>query len=69
MSEARNHTQSAPSETLLTVHEAAEILRVSPGWVRSHANRLQPRIPFVRIGKLLRFRLSDIEEFVSKCKV
>ncbi len=60
-------TERAPSEPLLTAYEVAEILQVSHAWVRSHANRLDPRIPSVRLGKLLRFRLSDVQEFVRLC--
>jgi predicted DNA-binding transcriptional regulator AlpA len=54
---------------LLTPHEVAKILEVSPAWVRDHATRRWPRLPVVRLGhkrkSLLRFRRSDVEKFIS----
>jgi excisionase family DNA binding protein len=48
---------------LLTVHEAAEYLAVSSstlyGWV------WQRRIPFVRLGRAIRFDLIEIENFID----
>jgi excisionase family DNA binding protein len=55
------------AEELLTPAEAAKVLRVSSGWVRDHATRREPRLPAVRIGKLIRFRRADLEEFIAKC--
>jgi len=50
--------------TLMTVAEVARMLKVSEGWVRDHATRRQPLLPVVRLGRLLRFRRCDIEEFL-----
>jgi predicted DNA-binding transcriptional regulator AlpA len=53
---------------LLTPHEVAKILEVSPAWVRDHATRRWPRLPVIRLGgrkSLLRFRRSDVEKFIS----
>jgi len=48
---------------LLTVHEAARLLSVSPstlyGWV------YQRRIPFVKVGRALRFDLADLDSFIE----
>src|SRR5215470_3157491 len=49
---------------LLTPQEVATRLGVSQRWVRDHATRRSPRIPAVKLGPLLRFRLSDIEDFL-----
>lgn len=49
----------------MTVQEVARILRVSDAWVRDHATRKEPRLPVVRVGKLLRFRRSDIEAWIE----
>jgi excisionase family DNA binding protein len=51
---------------LLTVDQVAEILCVSPAWVRDHATRKQPRLKCVKVGKLLRFRMEDVEEFIGQ---
>ncbi len=48
---------------LVTVREAAQYLAVSVstlyGWV------WQRRIPFVKVGRSLRFDLADLEEFIE----
>jgi excisionase family DNA binding protein len=49
---------------LLTAQEVANRLGVSERWVRDHATRRSPRIPAVKLGSLLRFRSSDVEDFV-----
>ena len=55
---------TAVSRRLLTPGEVAQWLGVSAGWVRDHATRKQPRLRAVKLGKLLRFRQQDIEEFI-----
>ena len=50
---------------LMGPHEVAQWLGVSSGWVRDHATRKTPRIPVVKIGKLLRFQAEDIREFIE----
>ena len=49
---------------LLTVRELAEYVRVNPfsvyRWVA------QKRIPHLRVGRTLRFRLDDIDEFMRE---
>ena len=53
-----------PVQKLLTPKEVAEWLDVSVDWVHNHATRKAPRLPVVRIGKLLMFRNEDVEEFI-----
>ena len=57
----------SPREKLLDPSEVATWLGVSAGWVRDHATRKQPRLPAVKLGKLLRFRPQDVEEFIRLC--
>jgi hypothetical protein len=45
--------------------EVARLLGVSSGWVRDHATRKTPRIPVVRIGRMMRFRPADIKGIVQ----
>jgi hypothetical protein len=52
---------------LLAPGEVAKWLGVSSAWVRDHATRKSPRIPAVKVGKLLRFRPVDIREFIRDC--
>ncbi len=54
-----------PSERLLSPQEVADRLGVSERWVRDHATRRSPRIRAVKLGPLLRFRWSDVEDFLS----
>jgi excisionase family DNA binding protein len=50
---------------LLTVEQVAAMLRLSTAWVRQHASGLRkPTIPSVKIGKVVRFRYQQIEEFI-----
>ena len=51
---------------LLEPAQVARWLGVSPGWVRDHATRKHPRIRSVKVGKLLRFRADDVEEFIQQ---
>lgn len=53
---------------LMTVEELAQVLHVSPAWVRDHSTRKQPRLPVVRVGKLLRFCRGDIDEWIRAQK-
>lgn len=59
--------QRVVTNRLLTVAEVAEILQVNPAWVRNHASRSRPRIPCVRLGKHLRFKQQDVEDFIDLC--
>lgn len=61
-----NVTRFTDETELLTPHEAAKILRVSAGWVRDHATRRAPRLPHVRLGRLIRFRPADLTEFINR---
>ena len=58
--------EKTSEEGLLTPREVATHLRVSPAWVRDHATRKQPRLRSVKLGKLLRFRRLDLEEFIQQ---
>lgn len=63
-------THTADTEIrLLTPQEVASRLGVSERWVRDHATRRFPRIPAVKLGPLLRFRSSDIENFLIENSV
>ena len=58
--------QIKSSEHLLTPEEAAEILRVKLSWLYQHTRRrTQDRIPFVKIGRYLRFREEDLAAYIE----
>jgi excisionase family DNA binding protein len=57
-------------ERLLTPDEAAEILRVKLSWLYQHTRRRsQDRIPFVKIGRYLRFREQDLRTYIESRKL
>lgn len=51
---------------LMTVEDVAGQLQVSAAWVRDHATRKQPRLPVVRVGKLLRFHPQEIQKWIRE---
>ena len=58
--------QIKSSEHLLMPEEAAEILRVKLSWLYQHTRRrTQDRIPFVKIGRYLRFREQDLAAYIE----
>lgn len=57
---------SAAREVLLTVSEVAELLRVPVSWVYERTRRRgDERLPHIKVGKYLRFRLSEIARFLE----
>jgi excisionase family DNA binding protein len=56
------------TERLLTADEVAGILGVSSKWVRNHATCRNPRLPYIAVGRLLRFRLSDVQRFIDNLR-
>jgi excisionase family DNA binding protein len=54
-------------ERLMTPAEVAEMLSVSVPWVLDHASRRRPMLPSVKLGKAVRFRRDEVEQFVREC--
>ncbi|MEP7305195.1 MAG: helix-turn-helix domain-containing protein [Acidobacteriota bacterium] len=53
-------------EELLTVHDAARYLNVTVSWVYEHTREKQSgRLPFVKLGKYLRFDRRDLRAYVD----
>lgn len=53
------------TDKLLTRREVAELLRIKPQTLAAWGMRIQ-HLPFVRVGKAIRYRLSDVEAFVMR---
>ena len=49
---------------LLTTEQAAEILKIKPGTLRSWVS--QRKIPYVKLGRLVRFDKNAIENFIEQ---
>lgn len=57
---------SMAASDLLTVHEVAQFLRVPASWVYERTRRRgRDKLPHLKIGKYLRFRLSEIESYLD----
>jgi excisionase family DNA binding protein len=58
------------ADFLLTVGEVARLLKVPPSWIYEHVRpSSRPLLPHVKLGKYLRFRRQDIEDFLAcKCE-
>ncbi|MGH9494859.1 MAG: helix-turn-helix domain-containing protein [Candidatus Sulfotelmatobacter sp.] len=56
-------------DTLLTVREVAEILKVPTTWVYDHARPdCANPLPFLKVGKYLRFIAADILTYVRNSR-
>ena len=54
-------------EKLLTVHELALLLHVPASWIYERTRRRGvDRLPFVKLGKYVRFEKSAVQIFLSK---
>jgi len=53
-------------EDLLTAEQVAQKLHVSTAWVYDHADRKEPLLPAVRLGKAVRFRPEDVDRFIKE---
>lgn len=61
-------------DTLLTVEDVAAVLKVNKNWVyehtRSRGTPRSERLPYIKIGKYLRFEARAIRAFLEKkCRV
>ncbi len=52
-------------EKLLTPHEIAQYFDVTVPWVLDHVTRVEPIVPHIRMGKMIRFRISDVTNWLS----
>jgi len=56
-------------ESLLTPEEAAAYLKVKAETLASWRHFGKPELPYFRVGRLIRYRMSDIINFVGSGKV
>jgi excisionase family DNA binding protein len=65
--ECPNAADDRATERLLDVKEAANFLKVTPSWVYEHCRSGAGGIlPFVKIGKYLRFDRRDLLAYVDQ---
>ena len=53
-------------DRLLNAREVANKLGVSERFIRDHTTRRSPRIPAVKLGKLIRYRRADVDVFLAE---
>jgi predicted DNA-binding transcriptional regulator AlpA len=53
-------------DRLLDARQVASRLGVSERFIRDHTTRRSPRIAGVKLGKLLRYRSTDVEIFMAE---
>jgi excisionase family DNA binding protein len=53
------------TDKLVTRQEAAELLQLKPQTLAAWGMQAQ-HLPFVRVGKAIRYRLSDVEAFIER---
>ncbi len=56
---------NAAASTLLTEEEAAARLKVQPSTLTAWRLRGHPDLPFVRVGRCVRYRPQDIAAFIA----
>lgn len=56
-------------DELLTVQEVASLLKVPPSWVYERTRQRGPRrMPFIKLGKYLRFEPAAVRAFLIKLR-
>ncbi len=53
------------ASALLTEDEAAVLLKVQPATLATWRMRGRPNLPFVRVGRCVRYRRQDISAFIE----
>lgn len=53
------------ANALLTEDEAAALLKVQPATLATWRVRGRPNLPFVRVGRCVRYRQQDIHAFIE----
>jgi len=52
---------------LLTEYEAAQILDLKPGTLQVWRSTKRYPLPYVKLGRLIRYRRSDLDDFLRGC--
>jgi excisionase family DNA binding protein len=54
-------------QVLLTIREVSEVLGLHPNTIRNLMERGE--LPFIKIGKSLRFHTEDVQAFIERARV
>ena len=58
-------TPSVADPVLLTEDEAAQLLKIQPATLATWRVKGRPNLPFVRVGRCVRYRRQDILAFIE----
>ena len=58
--------QTGTASALLTEDEAAALLKVQPATLATWRVRGRPNLPFVRVGRCVRYRQQDLIAFINR---
>lgn len=61
----RSNLLALPAEKLLTDHEATQLLDLAPGTLAVWRSTGRHGIPFVKIGRNVRYRKDDLEQWIE----
>ena len=64
-----NMTPATGVEPMIDAKQAAAALRLPYYWFADHAMRSKYRIPHYLMGGLVRYRLSDLQQFIDQSAV
>jgi predicted DNA-binding transcriptional regulator AlpA len=53
------------NDKLLTPDEVAAMLDVKISWLMDHVSRVEPIIPHIRLGKMIRFKRNDVIAWID----
>jgi len=62
---ADRRTATAEVSVLLTADEAASLLKIQPATLATWRVRGHPHLPFVCVGRCIRYRRQDIAAFID----
>ena len=62
---ATTNTHDAPSTRLLTREQAADYLGIRPQTLAKWHTTKQHNLPLVRVGRVVRYRLEDLDKFIA----
>lgn len=61
-----NETKLTQSQELLSSHQAAIYIGVSPGTLEVWRCTKRYKIPFIKVGRLVRYRKSELDNFLKR---
>ncbi|MFX0199212.1 MAG: helix-turn-helix domain-containing protein [Candidatus Hodarchaeota archaeon] len=64
--EENQQATTGNGEVFLTIDELAELLRLPKGWIYARTRERSPStIPYYKLGKYLRFKLKEVEQWLE----